>query len=99
MPGMRPPFGGPFGPVSYYFNFVQAIKLTSRMSVLTLDVPVSFPLVFRAPVGTMVFPLRLDMVLPVLLALSVILNPTRVLVLPMTMTLRLLLLQLNLLPL
>ena len=68
------------------------------MSVLTLDVPVSFPLVFRAPVGTMVFPLLLVMVLPVLLAPSVILNPTRVLVLPM-MILRLLLLQLNLLPL
>ena len=99
MPGMRPPFGGPFGPVSYHSIFVQAITLTSRMSVLTLDVPVSFPLVFRAPVGTMAFPLLLVMVPPVLLALSVILNPTRVLVLPMMMTLRLILLQLNLLPL
>jgi hypothetical protein len=65
------------------------------MSALTLDVPVSFPLVFRARVGTMVFPLLLDTVLPVLLALSVTLNPTRVLDLPM-MILRLLLPLLNL---
>jgi len=66
------------------------------MSDLILDVPVSSHLVFRAPVGIMVFPLLLVMVLPVLLALSVILNLTRVLALPM-MILRLLLLQLNLL--
>lgn len=68
-----------------------------RMSGLILVVPVSFPLVFRAPVGIMVFPLLLVMVLPVLLALSDIPNTTRVLDLPM-MILRLLLLQLNLLP-
>jgi hypothetical protein len=67
------------------------------MSALTLVVLVSFPLVYRAPVGTMVFPLLLIMAMPVLLALSVTLNPIRVSVLPTTI-LRLLPLQLNLSP-
>jgi hypothetical protein len=48
------------------------------MSAPILVALLSFPLVYRAPVGTMVFPLLLDTVPLVLLALLVILNPKRV---------------------
>jgi hypothetical protein len=77
MPGMRPGFGGPMGPVSSNKPTI-ASRADTRMSVLIHVVPVSSLLVFRAPVGTMVFPLLLVTVLLVPLVQLVILIPTRV---------------------